>query len=446
MERECVRVVPMWATLSSLKSLRCFLGEFRRDVRGSYAIIFGIALIPILIAIGSAVDLSQAFIVKQRLTRALDDAGLAVGTQVGLTNAQMQQVAQNYFDANYPPSKIGVPGTVSVTTSGAQIALSVAASMPTSIMNIIGINTLNVSASSQITKMGKKLEVALVLDNTGSMSQNNKLTTLKVAAKNLISTVSASAVNFGDVQVAIVPFTTDVNIGKGNSSASWLKWSYSDPVTSCSWWGGCSTSVKTTSVSPSSWSGCVTDRDQSYDETASAPYSGDTATLYPADTANSYNNYCSLQSIASLSTDWSALDTKIDNMTAGGSTNTTIGMVWGANVLLQGNPLSNAAATDPKKLDKVIVYLTDGQNTKDRWYSCGGSTCTTIDDRMDAACTYVKAQGILVYTIRVMDGNEALLKSCATSPDMYYSVTDASQLTTVFDTIAQQLSNLRVSK
>ena len=59
---------------------------------------------------------------------------------------------------------------------------------------------------------------------------------------------------------------------------------------------------------------------------------------------------------------------------------------------------------------------------------------------------YVKAQGILVYTIRVMDGNEALLKSCATSPDMYYSVTDASQLTTVFNTIAQQLSNLRVSK
>ena len=437
----------MWATLFSVKSLRRFLGEFRHDVRGSYAIIFGIALVPILVAIGSAVDLSQAFIVKQRLTRALDDAGLAVGTQVGLTSAQLQQVAQDYFDANYPPSKLGVPGVVTVTTSGAQIALSVAATMPTSIMGIIGVNTLNISASSQITKMGKKLEVALVLDNTGSMAQNNKLTTLKVAAKDLISTVSASAVNVGDVKVAIVPFTTDVNVGTANNAASWLKWSYSDNVTTCNWYSGCKTSVKTTTVSPSSWSGCVTDRDQSYDESASAPYSGDTATLYPADTNNSYNNYCSLQSIASLSTDWSALDTKIDNMSAGGYTNTTIGMVWGANVLLQGNPLSNAAAADPKKLDKVIVYLTDGQNTRDRWYSCGGSgTCTSIDDRMDAACTYVKAQGILVYTIRVMDGNEALLKSCATSPDMYYSVTDASQLTTVFNTIAQQLSNLRVSK
>ena len=437
----------MWATLSSLKSLRRFLGEFRNDVRGSYAIIFGIALIPTMVAIGSAVDLSQAYIVKQRLTRALDDAGLAVGTQVGLTSAQLQQVAQNYFDANYPASKLGVPGAVTVTTSGAQIALSVAATMPTSIMGIIGVNTLNISASSQITKMGKKLEVALVLDNTGSMAQNNKLTTLKVAAKDLISTVSASAVNVGDVKVAIVPFTTDVNVGIANSAASWLKWSFSDNVTTCNWYSGCTTSVKTTTVSSSSWSGCVTDRDQNYDETASAPYSGDTATLYPTDTNNSYNNYCSLQSIASLSTDWSALDTKIDNMSAGGYTNTTIGMVWGANVLLQGNPLSNAAAADPKKLDKVIVYLTDGQNTRDRWYSCGGSgSCTSIDDRMDAACTYVKAQGILVYTIRVMDGNEALLKSCATSPDMYYSVTDASQLTTVFNTIAQQLSNLRVSK
>lgn len=437
----------MRAISFSLKSLRRFLGEFRHDVRGSYAIIFGIALIPILLGIGSAIDLSQAYIVKQRMTRALDDAGLAVGTQVGLTNAQLQQAAQYYFDANFPSSKLGIPGTVTVTSSGAQIALSVAATMPTSIMGIIGVNTLKISASSQITKMGKKLEVALVLDNTGSMSQNNKLTTLKVAAKDLISTVSASALNLGDVKVAIVPFTTDVNVGTANSSASWLKWSYSDPVTTCSWWGGCSTYTQTTTVSSSSWKGCVTDRDQSYDETTSVPYAGDSATLYPADTNKSSNSYCGLQSISPLSTDWSALDTKIDNMVAGGNTNTTIGMIWGGNVLLQGNPLSNAAAADPQHLDKVIVYLTDGQNTQDRWYSCGGSgTCTSIDDRMDAACTYVKAQGILVYTIRVMDGNEALLKSCATSPDMYYSVTNASQLTTVFNTIAQQLSNLRVSK
>jgi len=436
----------MRAVSNRLSSFRRFLHDFRSDVRGSYAIIFGIALIPILVGIGSAIDLSQAYIVKQRLTRALDDAGLAVASQAGLTNAQLQQAAQYYFDANFPSSKLGVPGTVTVTSSGAQIALSAAATMPTSIMGIIGVNTLKISASSQITKMGKKLEVALVLDNTGSMSQNSKLTTLKVAAKDLISTVSASALNVGDVKVAIVPFTTDVNVGTVNSAASWIKWSYSDNVTTCSWYYGCTTSVKTTSVSPSSWGGCITDRDQNYDETASAPYGGDTATLYPADTNNSYNNYCSLQSIAALSTDWNALDTKIDNMTAGGYTNTTIGMVWGANVLTQGNPLSNAAAADPKKLDKVIVYLTDGQNTKDRWYSCGGSSCTSIDNRMDAACTYVKSQGILVYTIRVVDGNEALLKSCATSPDMYYSVTDASQLTTVFDTIARQLSNLRVSK
>jgi hypothetical protein len=146
-----------------------------------------------------------------------------------------------------------------------------------------------------------------------------------------------------------------------------------------------------------------------------------------------------------LTTDWSALNTEIDNMTAGGNTNTTIGMVWGGNMLTQNAPLSNAAAPDSTKLNKVIVYLTDGENTADRWYSCS-STCSTIDARMTLACTNVKAAGILVYTIRVMDGNETLLKSCATNSSMYYSVTAASQLTDVFNSIAQALSNLRISQ
>lgn len=427
-----------------MTSLRGFLRRFASDRRGSYAVIFAVALVPMLVAIGAAVDISQAYVVKQRMTRALDAAGLAVGGTVGLSNSQLQTMAQNYFNANYPTSKIGVPGTVSVSQSGQIVSLSVTASVPTSIMGIVGINTMTVTARSQITKMGKKLEVVLVLDNTGSMAQNSKLSTLKTAAKNLISTVSAAAVTPGDVKIAIVPFTTDVDVGTSNKNASWIKWSFTDPVTTC-WWWSCTTTNQTTTVSKSSWGGCITDRDQDNDTTLTLPVTTDSTTLYPADNNTSDNNNCGLQSIMPLTTDWSALNTEIDNMTAGGNTNTTIGMVWGGNMLTQNAPLSNAAAPDPTKLNKVIVYLTDGENTADRWYSCS-STCSTIDARMTLACTNVKAAGILVYTIRVMDGNETLLKSCATNSSMYYSVTAASQLTDVFNSIAQALSNLRISQ
>lgn len=198
-----------------MTSLRGFLRRFASDRRGSYAVIFAVALVPMLVAIGAAVDISQAYVVKQRMTRALDAAGLAVGGTVGLSSTQLQTMAQNYFNANYPTSKIGVPGTVSVSQSGQIVSLSVTASVPTSIMGIVGIDTMTVTARSQITKMGKKLEVVLVLDNTGSMAQNSKLTTLKTAAKNLITTVSAAAVTAGDVKVAIVPFTTD-EIGRAH--------------------------------------------------------------------------------------------------------------------------------------------------------------------------------------------------------------------------------------
>ena len=44
------------------------------------------------------------------------------------------------------------------------------------------------------------------------------------------------------------------------------------------------------------------------------------------------------------------------------------------------------------------------------------------------------------------EGNEQLLKNCATSPAMYYNVTAASQLAPVFETIAKTLSQLGISR
>lgn len=421
-----------------VRRLGGFFRRWKSDRRGSYAVIFALALIPILIAIGAAVDMSKAYMVKQRLTRALDAAGLAVGGATGLTTAQIQTMAQNYFNANYPASKIGVPGTLTVTPNGNVYNLSVSAVMPTSIMGIVGFNSLNVNASSQITRMGKKLEVVLVLDTTGSMASSSKLTTLKTAAKNLITTVSAAAVNPGDVKVAIVPFAVDVNVGTANKTANWIKWNWTTSKTqtcSGSWYNQTCTD-KSYSISPNSWLGCVIDRDQNYDISAAAPVTSNTATLYPAD-----NDDCAPVPLMPLSTDWTSLTSKIDGLAASGNTNTTIGMVWGWTMLTQGATLSLAAAP-ATNLDKVIVFLTDGDNTENRFTTSQNA----IDARTASLCTAIRTAGIIVYTVRVMDGDETLLRNCATDTGKYFSVTNASQLTTVFASIAQALSNLRISQ
>jgi len=430
------------------KRLGGFLRRWRADRRGSYAVIFAIALVPILIAIGAAVDISKAYVVKQRLTRALDAAGLAVGGTTGMTTSQIQAMAQSFFNANYPASKIGVPGALVVSTSGNVVNLSVRAAMPTSVIGIVGIRNLNINATSQITRMGKKLEVVLVLDNTGSMASSKKMTTLKAAAKNLITTVSAAAVNPGDVKVAIVPFTTqvsvDANPDKNTEIPYWLRTTdYQKMVNKCILWA-CSNQPETITVRKNNntvtvdnknWKGCVVDRDQNYDVLGTIPSKNDETTKYPPDTD------CSIATLMSLSSDWTALNKKIDDMVAAGNTNTGIGLQWGWNMLIPGAPLSLAAAP-ASNLDKVLVFLTDGDNTENRW----ASRDTDIDPRTTTICNNIKAAGIKIYSVRVIDGNAGLIKACATDPSMYYSVSNASQLTTVFQSIAQALSNLRISQ
>ncbi|MES1155389.1 MAG: VWA domain-containing protein [Pseudorhodoplanes sp.] len=141
-----------------------------------------------------------------------------------------------------------------------------------------------------------------------------------------------------------------------------------------------------------------------------------------------------------LSTDWTAMNSKIDAMTPTGNTNVTIGLQMAWQTLSNNAPFNAPApATD---LDKVIILLTDGQNTQNRWTS----STSSIDSRTQKACDNVKAANIKLYTVRVIDGNATLLKNCATKVDMYYDVDAASELNGVFSSIAQNLANLRIAK
>jgi len=286
--------------------------------------------------------------------------------------------------------------------------------------------------------------LSLVLDNTGSMASDSKMTALQTAAHGLLSQLQAAANKPEDVYVSIVPFNKDVNFGSSNYAASWLRWDLWEAVN-----GSCSISKYGSSQSRctnnggtwtpadhSTWNGCLTDRDQNYDTTNDSPVAG--ATLYPAEQYSS----CPA-SLMGLSNDWTALSSKIDAMTPVGNTNQAIGLQMGWQSLTQ-SPFTVPAFDSDYQYSQVIILLTDGLNTQDRWYSSQSS----IDTRQEKTCANVKAAGITVYTVQVNTGGDptsTLLQNCASDANKFFLLTSSTEIPTTFSQIGTALTQLRLS-
>jgi hypothetical protein len=322
--------------------------------------------------------------------------------------------------------------------------------VPTSFTKLLGFSEMPFDTSSTVQWGSTKLRVALALDNTGSMSSSGKMTALKTATKNLLTILQSAATTPGDVQVSIVPFAKDVNIGKSNYTATWLDWTTWDAANGTSvvtgggsvcignyCWNGSAWVEKTTTWVPANhntWTGCVTDRTQDYDVKNTTP-STLTATKFVPE---QYKD-CPVQ-VLPLTYDWTALSKKVDDMQPAGNTNLTIGLAQAWQTLSQGVPY-NAPALPPD-VQQIIILLTDGDNTENRFTS----NQNAIDARTKKACDNVKAAGITIYTVLVMDGNASLLKNCATKQDMYFGLTSANQLVGTFNQIGTNLAKLRISK
>ncbi len=401
--------------------------RFLADRRGSAVPMFTLAIVPIIGLVGAAVDYSRGNSARTSMLAAIDATALMLSRDAQtMTAPQITQKATAYFTAqfNHPEvANLQVTATL-ISPQAGSFTLTVAASgeVPTTFTKVLGQTELNISATASVQWGIKKLELALVLDNTGSMAQNGKLTQLKSAAHNLLTTLQTAAKQLGDVKIAIIPFDTMVNPGTTYASQTWLDYTVNK-------------------IKQNQWTGCVIDRDQPNDTLDTAPTTSNIHTLFPAaQCANGLTTLIPLTDVLD-STGWTNLNSKIDAMTAAGNTNVTIGLIWGWHALTPNQPLPEGSDPEPDK-DKVIVLLTDGTNTQNRWSSSESS----IDARTSLACTNAKAANIKIYTVRVLDGNATLLSDCATNPSMYYDVQQATQLNAVFSSIAQNLANLRIAK
>jgi Flp pilus assembly protein TadG len=438
--------------------------QFLKDRRANVTPIFALAIIPMFGLVGAATDYSRANSVRAAMQAAADATALMLSKDApSLTTSQLTTKASAYFQALFNrPEANGLTVTPAYSNvGGSQLTITASATVNASFMKIMGYPTLNVGTTAVVKWGNSRLRVSLVLDNTGSMSDDGKMSALKTATNNLLTQLKNAATNNGDVYVSIIPFAKDVNVDSANYTANWIDWTdweqnngtcknysgyrWGAPAdkSTCQSYGG--TWKK---AGRNTWTGCIVDRGNSngpssgnYDTNVVAPTTSITATLFSAEQYSS----CP-QAVMPLSYNWSNMTTLINNMSPSGNTNQGIGLALGWMSLVGGGPFPTPPALDSNyKYQQVIILLTDGLNTQNRWYTNQSS----IDARESITCTNIKNAGYVLYTIQVNTGGDptsTMLRNCATDSSKFFLLTSANQIVTTFNQIGTALSQLRISK
>jgi Flp pilus assembly protein TadG len=472
---------------------------------GGVAVIVAFSLIPLIVLTGIAIDISRVSFVQTKLQYAVDAAAIA---GVEYEPADFEFNARNLFEANFPPGTYESAVQLTITREEDQdsstfVNVKATGTIPSYLGAFVGINTLSVKVQSQAKKQAEGLEFAMVLDTTGSMAFDNKMTNLKIAATNMINILYDDKNSKPNFSISIIPYVATVNIG--NNHQNWL----SNP------------SQLNRFTSNVSWKGCVGMRSSDKDLT-DAPPSSNRWPVYFAESTLSGAPRCSTPS-TDQDNDWcydsqgrlvvkteipnedvtvgpnrscglpilphqnnaTALKNLINQMQPvyGGGTFGDLGLVWGWRTL---SPLWlnlwNGQAGYPKQYNlphnrKALLIMTDGAN---QWFDSSlpptggdptaygfGATQSTriglnnlgttqnsqakskIDAKYATLCNSIKAQGIEIYVVTFLlnDSNsQTLYLNCATKPEWYFNAQRSEDIVGIFETIARLLQPISVTK
>jgi Flp pilus assembly protein TadG len=289
--------------------IRKAANRFAGANQGNIAVIFAIALVPVISFVGAAIDYSRANSARSSMQAALDSTALMLSKDLStgaITPAQVSTKAQAYFTALYtnPDAQsvaINAVYTADNGNLGSTIQVNGSGAVTTDFMKVAGFPNLNFNTSSTTAWGNVRMRVAMALDNTGSMNDDGKIGALRTASTNLVTQLSALAKNPGDVYISIIPFAKVVNFGSSNSGQTWIDWSD---------WGNPPTQQSAVTVSlPSNWSAigpgspcpftnnssgfvCTTSPVNASSSTSSVPSNGTyTGYICPSVDANTHSLY-----------------------------------------------------------------------------------------------------------------------------------------------------------
>ena len=418
--------------------------------RGSIAVMSALLTVPLLLSLGLAVDLSRLWLLQQRMQWAVDTAALLGASQVNGEAANLvTQDAQGLFWVSYGApittlynhsvTQTGFQGsssvgayvtvtTVAVLASGntpavpPNVTVTASATLPTSIMRIMGPSVSTVTATGSAA-VPHKVELALVLDNSLSMGlaitgSATKLAAVQTAANNLLTMILGSGSSLNEA-VVIVPFAGAVNVGNNAVGQSFLKpatlaLEFPPSLNPDLGWRGCvqaraylppSTSYDATEDAPTSLATQFTPY-QSPTTYHLAPIPGHIGTFYTGDndwtllnvtdtstapqtTNTNYlspttpplyvgpNLFCPQLPLVPLTNNTATLNATVNNMALvnGGGTVMNQGLQWGWFTIsplwtawkLPPSPTGAArpAAYSDTGTTKIVVLMTDGVNEED---------------------------------------------------------------------------------
>lgn len=452
------------------------LARFAPDRSGNIALMFAVLAVPMISAVGMAVDLSRAYRVTSITQNALDSAVLAAGRagQTTTTNtlAAAQTAATSYYNAAKPADVLSSTISLAADSTNTNFTLTATSWVSTPFLGVLSrmftapapsgapsgcsssYSCMKISRSATASigaggNGGSNVEVSLMLDVTGSMA-GTKLTTLKSAATDLVDTIIWQDQSRYTSRMAIVPFAEGVNVGtyytavtnESTTQSSGWGWGWG-------WgWGG----GGTVTVDP-----CVVDRTGTHaaKETAPGP-SAWIPTFY--DATNSASCYPE-SSIVPLTSNKTTLKNAITGLAANGGTAGALGTQWAWYMIsptwasIWGTASAPGAYADlttlnsngAPKLKKFAVLMTDGD-----YNLMGGNntSTTTVNNAALAVCTAMKTAGIVVYTVGFqLSGNtpKTMLTNCASSSDKFYDAASEASLQAAFRDIALKISSLRLT-
>ncbi len=279
-----------------------------KDEAANVSVLTGLAVIPMFLAAGAAVDTVRINREQATFQGAVDSAVLAVasdnraavggmsGTALQTRIAELEALARSFLVANYSPES-GNAGAVSisVTVNNQAVQIHATNQFPTTIMKLAGVNSVTLDAFAEVRKAMRPVEVVMVMDTTGSMGSSGKIEGARSAAHTLMDTLyggNLAAVPDSEyIRTALVPFATNVRLNQNayDFNMGWIDTAGLNPLSrrnfvgntlnSFTAWSGLKNSSNNVAMS---WNGCVEARMGNDRTSDTAPTSLTPTSLFPA--------------------------------------------------------------------------------------------------------------------------------------------------------------------
>lgn len=490
------------AKFSTICIKKCFnvfkqnVGRFIRNQSGSVMIMVGTAIVPLVTVVAIGIDVSRAYIVKSRLSSALDAAALAGGRAFYL--AHRDDDINMLFSANYPDGYLNSTLSnmvITVNNDEETIYLHRESTIETTFMRLVGIDTITVASEAEIHRRKTALDLIIAMDMSGSMTYSasgggTRIEAARDAANVLIDTLFGNDASKEYLTLGLVPWNSKVNIGLENQaydpdlSVSTPVPSFDNPVT-----GLAQSTVYYANNSPvpllnepdDDWKGCVYSRfidDNDVDTDADIydgpvnlagadwqawepigpegePVSGGTCT---GTVSGGECTPCLTHGITPLQNTKATIKDAVEALTSPkGSTNIVAGLGWAWRTLTPPAPFTEALVDPEVERTRAIVLLTDGAQVGGNGdaykgtLGTGSSARTAMDARLRTLSDEVKSSGIVIYTVQFAYENsslQTLMKDVASGPDSpyYHFAPDKDSLQTIFLEVANHVSELRLSR